>query len=194
MLLLYQIFTEIDTSAAISLIRDRNEQGLNLVYDSYADALYSIIYRIVRKDEESKEVLQNVFLKVWNNIHMFDDSKATVFTWMASIARNAAIDTSRSKGFKNDKNNQSLSISDYGLAVSSKVSNGDMDKITKALPEKYKILVEKMFLEGYTQQEIADHFEMPLGTVKTRLREAMNILRESLKNEKHLLYFLSLLS
>lgn len=164
------------------------------MYDSYADALYSIIFRIVRKEEEAKEALQNVFLKVWNNIHMYDESKATFFTWMASIARNAAIDTSRSKGFKNDKSNQSLSISDYGLEVSPKVKTGDMDILTKALPDKYKVLVEKMFLEGYTQQEIADHFEMPLGTVKTRLREAMNILRDSLKNERHLLYFLTLLS
>jgi RNA polymerase sigma-70 factor, ECF subfamily len=156
--------------------------------------LYSIIFRIIRKEEESKEVLQNVFLKVWNNIHTYDETKSTIFTWMASIARNAAIDLSRSKGFKNEKSNQSLSVSEYGLEVSPKVKTGDMDKLTKVLPEKYKVLVEKMFLEGFTQQEIADYFEMPLGTVKTRLREAMNILREELKNEKHLLYFLTLLS
>jgi RNA polymerase sigma-70 factor, ECF subfamily len=183
----------IEISQAISMIKAKNEQGLSLVYDSYSDALYGIIFRIVRKEEESKEVLQNVFLKVWNNIHSFDESKSTIFTWMASIAKNNAIDVCRSKGFKNEKNNQSLSLSDYDLKASTKVNNGDVEKITKSLPEKYKILIDKMFLEGYTQQEISEHFEMPLGTVKTRLREAMNLLRQEFKNEKHLLYFLTII-
>ena len=58
------------------------------------------------------------------------------------------------------------------------------------MPEKLKLLVEKMFLEGYTQQEIAEEFDLPLGTVKTRLREAIRLLREILKEEKHLLYML----
>ena len=175
------------------MIREGNEQGLNMIHSSYSDALYGIVYRILRKEEESEEVMQTVFLKVWNNIHTFDESKSTIFTWMASIARNAAIDMSRLKGFKHEKVTQSFSVSDYGLEYSPKQKGIDIEQLTKNMPDKYKMLVEKMFLEGYTQQEISDNFDIPLGTVKTRLREAINMLREHLKGERHLLYFLSLM-
>lgn len=184
----------IDTSHLISLIKQGKEQGLNALYDAYSDALYGIVFRILRKQEESEEVVQSVFMKIWQHISSFDETKSTIFTWMAAIAKNSAIDMRRSKGFKHEQFTDSLSFSDFGLQTSSKPKMLDIEKLTAKMPEKYKLLLDKMFLEGYTQQEIADHYNIPLGTVKTRLRESINILREDLKSERHLLYFLTFMA
>lgn len=113
---------------------------------------------------------------------------------MAQIARNTAIDMKRLKSFEMASNTSSFDNTEYGMASESSEKNVDIKALIKNMPEKYKILLDKMFLEGYTQQEISDELEIPLGTVKTRLRDAIQTLRETLKDEKHLLYLLSLLS
>jgi RNA polymerase sigma-70 factor (ECF subfamily) len=166
------------------------ESGLKVLYKQYADALYGIIFRILKREEDSEEVLQAVFLKIWNNIDQYNESKATIYTWMAQIARNAAIDRSRLKSFAMDNQTRSFDVAESDLKTEGGVSGIDIKALIKGLPEKYQILVDKMFLEGYTQQEISDELEIPLGTVKTRLREAISQLRELLKDEKHLLYML----
>ena len=160
------------------------------MYHHYSDAIYGIIHRILRRQEESEEVLQSVFLKIWNNIDSYNESKATLFTWMAQIARNSAIDMKRLKSFEMMSNTTSFDNTEYGMASESSEKNVDIKALIKNMPEKYKILLDKMFLEGYTQQEISDELEIPLGTVKTRLRDAIQTLRETLKDEKHLLYML----
>lgn len=180
-----------DTSGVVAMIRQKNEQGLSLLYDAYGDAIYGMAFRILRKKEESEEVVQTTFLKAWNNIDSFDEGRATLFSWLAGIAKNAAIDTFRLKSFQREKEQLSFSASDYGLNHSPRIKGVDVAALLKNLPDKHKILMDKMFLEGYSQQEIADALSMPLGTVKTRLREGIQMLRAMLKHEKHLLYFLT---
>ncbi len=163
------------------------------MYKQYSEAIYGIVFRIVKRQEVAEEVMQSVFLKVWNNIDSYSEAKATLFTWMAQIARNAAIDKVRLKSYQNQDKTSSITDYEYTFAADQNEKSVDLDALTKNLPEKYKILLDKMFLEGYTQQEISDELDIPLGTVKTRLRDAIQILRSSLKNEKHLLYFLSII-
>lgn len=112
---------------------------------------------------------------------------------MAQIARNAAIDVKRLKSFENERNIISISDQNHEIGYQQTTNSVDLEALTKKMPEKYKILLDKMFLSGYTQQEISEELNIPLGTVKTRLREALNILRENLKNEKNLLYLLSII-
>ena len=160
------------------------------MYQHYSDALYGIILRILKRQEDAEEVLQVVFLKIWNNIDSYNEAKATLFTWMAQIARNAAIDRSRLKSFDMDNNTKSFEESESELKTDAGVSGIDIKELIKDMPEKYRLLIDKMFLQGFTQQEISDDLDIPLGTVKTRLREAISQLRDQLKNEKHLLYIL----
>lgn len=184
----------IEINSVILSIKKGEDSGLKILYHHYADALYGIVYRILQKQELAEEALQSVFLKIWNHIDSYNESKATLFTWMAQIARNTAIDMKRLKSYEMAANTSSFDHSEYGFVADSSEKSIDIKALFKDMPEKYKILLNKMFLEGYTQQEISDELEIPLGTVKTRLRDAIQVLRESLKNEKHLLYFLSLLS
>ena len=152
--------------------------------------MYGIVFRILQREDASEEVLQSVFLKIWNSIDLFDDKKATIFTWMAQIARNTAIDRKRLKSFEMFSKTETIDGTKIHDKIDTNNSEIDLETLIKNMPEKLKLLVEKMFLEGYTQQEIAEEFDLPLGTVKTRLREAIRLLREILKEEKHLLYML----
>jgi len=159
------------------------------LYQNYSSSLFGIIFRILERKNESEEVLQAVFLKIWNHIDTYDGTKATLFTWMAQIARNSALDVKRLKSFENQKYTDSLSQAHYGTKEETEAGTMDLERITKHIPEKYRVLIDKMYLYGYTQQEISDEMDIPLGTVKTRLREAVVKLREVLKSEKNLLYF-----
>lgn len=159
----------------------------------YNESLFGMITKIVKRQEEAEEVLQNTFLKIWENIEKYDERKATIFTWMAQIARNTAIDKVRLKSYQNQSKINEIDDYHSEFSVPSEEQNIDLQRLTQKLPDKYKILLDKMFLEGYTQQEISDLLDIPLGTVKTRLRDAIQILRAELKNEKHLIYFLSLI-
>ncbi|HMU03934.1 MAG TPA: sigma-70 family RNA polymerase sigma factor, partial [Saprospiraceae bacterium] len=89
------------------------------MYHHYSDAIYGIIHRILKRQEESEEVLQSVFLKIWNNIDSYNESKATLFTWMAQIARNTAIDMKRLKSFEMTTNTSSFGNTEYGMASES---------------------------------------------------------------------------
>lgn len=160
------------------------------MYRYYADTLYGIIFRILQRKNESEEVLQNVFIKIWNNIDTYDSSKATLFTWMAQIARNAAIDVKRLKSFEINQKTESISERQEEVPEKVNIKGIDLENLTNKIPDKYKIILDKMFLQGYTQQEVSDELQIPLGTVKTRMRDGVSHLRELLKGEQHLLKFL----
>ncbi|MFZ1704691.1 MAG: RNA polymerase sigma factor [Saprospiraceae bacterium] len=174
-------------------IKAKDQTSFKQLYVMYNESLFGMITKIVKRQEEAEEVLQNTFLKIWENIEKYDERKATIFTWMAQIARNTAIDKVRLKSYQNQSKINEIDDYHSEFSVPSEEQNIDLQRLTQKLPDKYKILLDKMFLEGYTQQEISDLLDIPLGTVKTRLRDAIQILRAELKNEKHLIYFLSLI-
>ena len=92
----------------IALLKGRNESGFNYLYDNYSAALYGVILRIVIFKDDADEVLQDVFVKIWNSTAQYDASKGTLYTWMLNIARNTAIDKLKSKNFQNNLKNQSI--------------------------------------------------------------------------------------
>lgn len=174
------------------MLQKKDDQGLSFVYRKYSAAIYGIILRIVKDKEASEEVLQQTILNVWNRFDTYNPQKSALFTWISRIARNAAIDKTRLKSYQNQKRSESLDsivyLKDTQEQVGPKV---DVSRLTQNLEEKYKIVLDKIYLEGYTQSEVAKELDIPLGTVKTRLKKALSILREELKDEKDL--FLGLL-
>jgi len=160
------------------------------VYKKYGNAIFGIISRIVRDDHSSEEVLQNTFLKVWKSISDYDENKSSLFTWIAVIARNTALDLVRLKKFQNLKKTDSLDITVYNDSARAEniSSTLEYDSLIKGLEPKYKVVIDKIYLEGYSQSQAAELLEIPLGTVKTRLKYAVNILRENLGSEKSTLF------
>jgi len=171
----------------IQLLRDRNEKGLSLIYDHYAPTLNGIIIRIVQSPLESEEIVQQTFLKIWNGIDTYNGEKSSLYTWMARIARNTAIDKVRLKSFDNQRKTDSLDIlvHDYDRDYVN-THEIDVKTLTANLDKKYKDVIDHVYLLGYSHSEAAKKLDIPIGTVKTRLRFAIQELQIHLSNEKKL--------
>ena len=167
-------------------LKERNDQAFSFLYDHYAGALYSIIKQIVTDNPElANDVLQEVFINIWRKIDTYDQTKGRLFTWMLNIARNASIDMLRSKGYQNSQKNQELPDNVYkGAANQAILQNVDsigLKKMLEKLRPESRVLVELAYFKGFTHEEIAEIAAIPLGTVKTRIRNALLQLREYLK-------------
>jgi RNA polymerase sigma factor (sigma-70 family) len=163
----------------VHLLQQRSQQGFNYLYDNYSGALLSVIMGIITDTDLANDVLQEVFVKIWKQIESYDSTKGKLFTWMLNIARNASIDTTRSKGYQNNQQNQELTEVHYDVGGSTQVATDTigLKKLVYNLKEEYRTLIELSYFQGFTQDEISKMLNLPLGTVKTRLRTALNQLR-----------------
>jgi RNA polymerase sigma factor (sigma-70 family) len=166
-------------------LKERNSQAYSYLYDNYSAALYSIILQILKETELANDVMQEVFVNIWRKIESYDPAKGRLFTWMLNIARNASIDMLRSKDYQNRQKNQDLSENVHTKSNSLKqlpdIDNIGLVKILEKLRVEYRVLIELAYFKGYTHEEIAEIEDIPLGTVKTRIRNALLQLREYLK-------------
>lgn len=170
----------------IVLLKEKNETGFHYLYDHYSGALYGIILRIVQSKEYTEEVIQDVFVKIWNSIHQYDSSKGRFYTWIINIARNTAIDYLKSKGFQNELKNQPLPDFVYNTTELSTVNNSSdyigFTNVLEGLETDKQELIDLAYYQGYTQHEISEKLKIPLGTVKTKMRNALMKLRDLLKD------------
>lgn len=154
---------------------------MEYLYDNYSAALYGVVLRVVRDEEISQEVLQDAFLRFWEKISSYDPSKGKLFTWMLNITRNLAIDRMRSKEISQRKKTDDMDYlvnrvdgrENYEMSVD---AIGLMEALKK-LPKEQQFVIEHLYLKGYTQSELAEEFDIPIGTVKTRTRLALIELR-----------------
>lgn len=164
----------------VSLLKLQDKTAFSYLYDNYSGALFGIVLKVLHQEEElSQDVLQEAFVKIWRKIDSYDNSKGTLFTWMLNITRNTAIDKLRSI-----KRTSIQSLDDNVGFVEKQYSHtmkedriGVKDVVNKLKPE-YKTIIDLSYYGGYTQEEIAEQLNMPLGTVKTRARAALIELRK----------------
>ena len=160
------------------LLAQKNPESITLLYANYAGSLYSIILRIVISRTVAEDCLQETFIKIWKNSNAYDASKGRIFTWILNIARNTAIDATRNIHYKNARLQQTLD--DLEVIKSFTSFNEDtvgFRNLLVNMDDKYRILIEKIYFEGYNQNEASEELGIPVGTVKTRLRSAMKELR-----------------
>ncbi|MXV17994.1 RNA polymerase sigma factor [Hufsiella ginkgonis] len=163
-------------------LKARESVAAEALYDMYSSSLYGIIFRIVQHDEIAEDLLQEVFVKIWNSFPSFDAEKGRLFTWMANIARNLSIDKLRSKDFRNNSKNQDIEntvnfIDEQRNTAINPDTLGIKELVSQLKPEQKSIL-DLVYFRGYTHVEVADELGLPLGTVKTRLRMAITTLRK----------------
>ena len=163
----------------VALLQQRNEKAFGYLYDNYSGALYSIVNSIVTDKEVANDVLQNVFVNIWKKIESYDAAKGRLFTWMLNIARNAAIDEVRSKGYRHSQKNQSLSenVDLAGAVTGPAIHDAGLRKVLNKLKDELRVLVDMSYFQGFTHEEISKALNIPLGTVKTRIRSALIQLR-----------------
>lgn len=166
----------------VALLKAKSRKGFDYLYENYSRAIYGVIFNVIPNEDDAQDLMQDVFVKIWNNIGQYDETKGRLFTWMLNIARNASIDKTRSKEYKKDAKNQSLDNSVNSIngrhSEQMNVDHIGLDKILTTLKEDQRVLVELIYLKGYTQAEVSEMLDVPLGTVKTRIRSAIMSLRE----------------
>ncbi len=170
----------------VDLLGKQDKTAIKLIYENYGKILFGTILKIVGEGDIAEDVLQEVLVKIWKNGKQYDQQKGRLFTWLINIARNAAIDKTRSIQFK-----QSVNIRQEGNTVSNKneeatyaleVDAIGLEKWVDQLDPKQREVIEIIYFKGYSHREAAKVLELPLGTLKTRVRTALNELRKLVKD------------
>lgn len=174
-------------------IKQRDTEALSELYELYNRIIYGLILGIVKKKEEAEDLLQIIFTQIWDRCDQYEEDRGTVYTWVMSLARNRAIDRLRSRVYKEQKK-QSVSLDNedvFNPLYSSEddplehtVRNDHAGLIRRALEqlsEKQSLVIRNAYFTGMTQSEMAEQFDIPLGTVKTRMRDGMIKLRAILE-------------
>lgn len=165
----------------ISKFQQKDQKAFEELYNMYGDSMHGVIYNIVRDSDTAEEIMQDVFIKAWNNSSSYAPEKGRFFTWILNIARNAAIDKTRSKAFKNSKKNLDaeyfVDILQTSESLDDKTDAIGIKKFVKKLAKKCIEVIELLYFKGYTQQEASEALDMPIGTIKTRNRNCIKELR-----------------
>jgi RNA polymerase sigma-70 factor (ECF subfamily) len=175
----------------IERIVARDESALDELYERFSGALFAVILRIVKSREDADEILCGVFLQVWNKADSYDLARGATYTWLLSLARNRAIDRIRSKAWKNGTRNENDPVEWDGMvnesaenpleAVVLSERAATVRATLREIPAEQREILEIAYFEGYTQSQIAERMNLPLGTVKTRMRDGMKRLQGLLK-------------
>jgi RNA polymerase sigma-70 factor, ECF subfamily len=185
-------YSDLDDVALLSMIVQARTEALSELYDRYGRLVYSLAIHILGDSESAEEVTQDVFLRVWGKAGTYRAEQARVSTWLTSIARNRAIDVLRQRRVRPE--GQSIS---WGLLTPNRVpkiegrspeetatrslTNRRIKDAIARLPENQQSALILAFFYGYSHSQIAAQLQEPLGTVKTRIRMAMQKLRVILK-------------
>lgn len=170
--------------ALILQLQGKNPKAFERIYELYSESTFGIIYAIVQNKETTEELLQDVFLKIWENAEKYSPEKGRFFTWILNIARNAAIDKLRNKEYRSYSQNQSMCF--YVNVIEEKCGSSDegdhigLKKCIDALKPFCKKLIDLLFFQGFTQKEASETLKTPLGTIKTRNRNCLKNLRDKL--------------
>ncbi len=174
-----QLYTE---QELVYSLKQKDEAAFSYLYDNYAAALNGVVYAMVNDFSLSEDILQEAFLKIWNNIDAYDETKGKLYTWMRRITHNLTLDTLKS----NQHKYQAKVVSDERVVtnvsvynnVFTKLDSQDFKQKLETLDKKQRLIIDMSYFQGYTQEEIARELEMPVGTVKTKIRSAIIELRK----------------
>lgn len=168
------------------MLKQQSQDAFNYLYNNYSAVLYGVILKVINDEQTSQDVLQDVFVKVWNNIGQYNQDKGRIYTWMINIARNAAIDKLRSKGEimkgKIQTGEDAVYNVQKGMKTEQSVDTIGLKDAVAGLKPEQQTIVSLAYFKGYTLDEVSKTLDIPLGTVKTRMRAAMQTLREYYKN------------
>ena len=170
----------------VEKFKQKDEKAFETLYTMYSESMHGVIFNIVRNNDIAEELMQDVFIKAWHKSDTYSSKKGRFFTWILNIARNAAIDKTRSKNFKNSKQNLDASffvdILETSDNLDHKTDTIGITSFVNKLAKKCIEVIELLYFKGYTQTEASETLNMPLGTIKTRNRNCIKELRDMVLN------------
>ena len=175
-------------------IQAGDPDALSQLYDRYSGILKALILRIIHNDTEADDLLQEVFMEIWNQAKNFSSAKGKPLGWMVTLTRRRAIDALRKKqAYARAEERLQAEPEQQPLAwvqnsTAEDIRAGDtralMAKVIRSLPEAQQQVIDLAFFRGMSQREIASHTNIPLGTVKTRLELGLKKIYDNLKELK----------
>ncbi|QMW03169.1 RNA polymerase sigma factor [Spirosoma foliorum] len=168
-----------------NLVRDLQAKlpgAYNSLYDAYSPALFGVLLRMVKDHDRAEDLLQDTFIRVWSTIDRYDASQGRLFTWLLTITKNIALDDLRAQ---KTKAMAAKYISERSDGMISPTFTGGMlyQTLTANLAPKYRQVIDLLYFRDYKLQEVADELKIPLGTVKTRYRMALQQLKKTYKQD-----------
>lgn len=176
-----------DRELAVRLQR-REPEALGELYEKYGRIAYSLVLRIVRDQGIAEDLVQETFLRVWNRAAGFDAQRGALGPWVLTVARNRAIDYLRSVDGRSRQTAIELTALETPTVfvdLEANLIHGDRARALKnafaKLNDKQRMVIELAYFEGLSQTEMAERMRQPLGTVKTWVRSALQILRSEME-------------
>ena len=173
----------------IAGVIQRDRRSFDLFYERYAQIIYNLCVRILRDEAEAQDVLQEIFLQIWRDAERFDATRASVKTWLFTIARSRSLDRYRSRKtvtsrIEEQTEDQLQQIADREDMQNKNVTQQYVATALARLSREQRIVLELSYYEGLTQEEIAERLSEPLGTIKSRIRAALGKLRTLFSGEE----------
>ncbi len=172
----------LNDGALISAIRSGNQDAMAQLYDRYSSVVYAVALRVLGETSAAEDVLQEIFMQLWRNPGAFDAGRGNLAPWLAVIARNRAVDTLRRRRPQTEMTETVASV-EPDMA-------GDADRrrtvekvwaVLKEMPAPQRNALEMAYFEGYSHSEISEKTGEPLGTIKTRIRTGLILLRQAVE-------------
>lgn len=179
------------TIQLLPAVSDGDVAAFEQLYDRHAPILYALLLRMLASPEDAQEVLQEAFVKAWNDASRYDPSRGSELAWLISITRSRGIDRIRSRKVRGERekdaarDNSIRSAAVDGMAAVESVVAGEEQRAVRAalaeIPEAQRQALELAYFDGLSQSEIAGKLGVPLGTIKTRMQLGMRKMRERLR-------------
>lgn len=176
--------------ALLQRVGKGDRESFSELYDRFSNVLFSVALRIVNDREYAQDVLQEVFLQIWEKAPLYDETRGKPLTWAITLTRNRSIDRLRSMQRRHRLSDEVEKESQTDDQFDDRNSHDHLDlaetgalvrKAMSELPKEQREAIELAFFSGFTQSEIAVRMGEPLGTVKARIRRGMLKLRDALE-------------
>lgn len=168
----------------VALLRSKSQEAFSYLYKAYGDVLFGVVCKVIPDEGIAEDALQEAFVKIWTHIDSYDAAKGRIYTWMLNIARNTAIDKLRSKGeimrgkIRGDEDSVNTVNAAFTATAQQSTDTIGVREAVAGLEPRYSQIVQLAYFQGFTLDEISKTLAVPLGTVKTRMRHALQSLRK----------------
>lgn len=166
----------------VRVLQTKSPKAFSTLYDAYSPALLGTLLRLVKDQERAEDLLQDAFIKIWSTIASYDPQQGRLFTWLLTITQNIALDELRKQKVRRSANEYLAKRSDQSCCLSFSEGMLYQSMLTRLAP-KYRQVVELVYYGDYTKQEVAIKLRLPLGTVKTRYRMALQLLKQEFSQD-----------
>lgn len=179
-------------SQLYSLLISKDQKALEELYNRYERLLYSFAYRMTQNAQMAEDTVQEVFIKLWKEHATYTEDKGKFSSWLLTMTRNTSLDALRKKGkqqevglLEKDAENMRVPVDEMPEEMLEWKEKGTiLRKAITKLKEEQRTIIELFYFHGLSQESISTKLDIPLGTVKSRIRLSLNHLKKHLEQER----------